>query len=511
MDDFMQIVVALVTGYVLWTVVTALWRYNALCRTLKKFAQAGPAHWFWGHMKNDFMTDMRPLFNSPNAVLWQKTRNTKWTIFWTSFVPLIQANHPDSAKAVLKLSDPKPRGRGQIYSVLNQFLGDGLVTSNGGKWQRNRKLLTPAFHFDVLRPYIRIYNEATDIVLEKFARQMKETPKSTDILSVLNLATLDVILRCALSYEGNVQRQEKHPYATAIQRIGFLHTQRMTYPWQYLSWTLYMMSADGKEYKRHLDYIHGFADDLIARRKKALEDEPSLLEGKPRLDFLDILMTAKDDSGAGLTDKEIRDEVDTFMFAGHDTTFAALTWALYNLGKYPEEQDKVYREVCDVTGDRTFIQWEDLGKLQKLTLFMKENMRMYPPVMFSTKQLSKPLELDGVSFPTGTSLTVSFLNLHHHPDVYPDHTVFRPERFLPENSKERDPYAFLPFSAGPRNCIGQNFSMNEQKVLLSRIVKRFKLVLDEDHEVIPVPESTYRPKTGIKIRFEERESHRNLI
>ncbi|XP_033758023.1 cytochrome P450 4F6-like [Pecten maximus] len=457
------------------------------------------------------MSDLRLLFDLPREEAYRKNHNKKWSIFWMSFIPMIQATHPDSAKAVLKLSDPKPTGRGQFYNVLIDFIGDGLVTSNGKKWERNRKLLTPAFHFDMLRQYVRIYNEAADIVLDKFATMMKESPKSIDITDVLNLATLDVILRCALSYEDNIQRQEKHPYAMAVQRIGSLIMRRMKYPWQFLSWTLYMMSADGKEYKRHLDFVHGFADDLITKRKKALAEDPSLLERKQRLDFLDILMTAKDESGVGLTDQEIQDEVDTFLFAGHDTTFTALRWALYNFGKYPDEQDKVYREVCDVTGDRKYTEWEDLGKLQKLTMFMKESMRLYPPVTSSTRLLKQPLELDGVSLPAGTSVSVSMIGVHYHPDVYPDFNVFRPERFLPENSEDRDPYAFIPFSAGLRNCIGQTFSMNEQKVMLSRILKRFKVVLDEDHEVIPVPELTLRPKTGIKIRFEERDNNQNNI
>ncbi|XP_060074007.1 cytochrome P450 4F6-like [Ylistrum balloti] len=407
MDNLIQFILTLVVGYLLWVIVTALWRYSVLCRTVRDFAQFRPPHWFWGHMKTDFMTDLRLIMNMPKDENNHILHNKKWTIFWMCFIPIIQANHPDSVKAVLKLSDPKPRGRGEVYSIITEFMGDGLVTSNGKKWERNRKLLTPAFHFDVLRPYVKIYNDAADIVLEKFARLMKETSKSVEIGDVLNLATLDVILRCALSYEGNIQLSEKHPYATAVQRIGFLWMKRMMYPWQFLFWTIYMMSGDGKEYKGHLDYIHGFADDLIAKRKKALAENPSLLVGKHRLDFLDILMTAKDESGAGLSDKEIRDEVDTFMFAGHETTFTALRWALYNFGRYPDEQEKVYQEVCNVTGDRTHIQWEDLGKLQKLTMFMKENMRMYPPVLNSSRVIRKSMEVGGVYFPAGTSLAVS--------------------------------------------------------------------------------------------------------
>ncbi|XP_069115528.1 cytochrome P450 4F6-like [Argopecten irradians] len=502
--SLIQIVLALLVGYGLWVIMLALKRYHALCRTVKNFAQFVPAHWFWGHMKMDFMGDLRQLFNLPREEVYRINHNKKWSIFWMSFIPMIQAIHPDSVKAVLKLSDPKPRGRGQVYSVFNEYLGEGLVTSNGNKWERNRKLLTPAFHFDILRPYVKIYNEAADIVLDKFASLMKESPNSIEVSDVLHLATLDVILRCALSYDSKICEQENHPYASAVDRIGKLILSRMTYPWQFLSCTLYMMSTDGKEYKRHIDYIHKFDDDLIAQRRTALAENPSLMEGKQRLDFLDILMTARDESGVGLTDQEIRDEVDTFMFAGHETTFTALRWALYNFGKYPEEQDIVYREVCDVTGDRKYIEWEDLGRLQKLTMFMKESMRMFPPVTTSTRLLKQPLLLDEAYFPAGTSLSVSIMGLHRHPDIYPDYDVFRPERFLPENSENRDPYAFIPFSAGPRNCIGQNFSMNEQKVMLGRILKRFKIVLDDEHEVIPVPELTLRPKNGIKVRFEER-------
>ncbi|XP_069115530.1 ultra-long-chain fatty acid omega-hydroxylase-like [Argopecten irradians] len=482
MYSLMQILFAVMSGYVLWVVVTKLWRYNALYQTVRNFANPAPVHWFWGHLNATFMTDMRPLINMSDTEVYRMHHNTKWAITWLGFLALIQANHPDSAKAVLKLSDHKPTGPGHLYNILTSFLGEGLINSNGAKWKRNRKMLTPAFHFDILRPYVRIYNEAADITLEKIARLMKESPKSIDITDVLNLATLDVILRCALSYQGRIQEQEKHPYATAVYRIGLLMIRRLMYPWHFLSWTLYMMSDDGKEYKRHLDYVHGFADDIIAKRRKAVADDPSLLDGKHRLDFLDILMTARDESGVGLTDQEIRDEVDTFMFAGNDTTSTALKWAIYNLGKYPDEQTKVYHEVCDVMGDRPTVEWEDLGKLQKLTLFMKESMRLFPPVTITSRVLSEPLQLDGVYFPTGTSVSVNFFYLHRHPDIYPDHSVFRPERFLPENMEDRDPYAFLPFSAG----------------------LRFRIMLDEDHEVIPLYELTFRSKNGIHIRFDER-------
>ncbi|XP_033758526.1 cytochrome P450 4F6-like isoform X3 [Pecten maximus] len=501
METSLQIILAVVVGFALWVVVPALWRYYALCQRMKKYGNPGPAHPFWGHVK--YFNDNDSITSIYNTVA--ERSQSKMVGLWMTFIPIIQAVHPDTAKLILQSSNPKPTAPGQPYNVLKSFLGEGLDTSNGSKWQRNRKLLTPAFHYDILRPYVKVYNKAADVLLNTYARKMADGAKSVDIMGDLGLALLDIILRCSLSYEGNVQEQENHPYSHAIRRISDLILKRFLVPWHLLSWRLYMMSADGKEYKRHIDYVHGFAEDIIAKRRKVLLEDPSLLSNKKRLDFLDILMTAKDESGAGLTDEEIRDEVDTFLFAGHDTTYAALTWALYNLGKYPAEQEIVYQEVCDVTGDRQYIEWDDLAKLTKTAMFLKENLRLYSPGATTTRLLTKPLELEGQTFPVGSTIGVNFAVLHRHPDVFENPAEFRPERFLPENVAKRSPYAFIPFSAGSRNCIGQNFSMNEQKVILSRIVKRFKVILDEDHEVIDLVKLVIEPKNGIKIRFEERQ------
>ncbi|XP_060079009.1 cytochrome P450 4F6-like [Ylistrum balloti] len=500
MASWVEIIVAVVVSYGLWFVVPSLWRFYTFCQLIKPFKSKRKSHWLLGHLIHLSFTES--VITSVADLMENNTK--KIMVEWMSVVPNLQAIHPDTAALIVKSSEPKPKGRGSPYSLFTAFLGDGLVTSNGSKWERNRKLLTPAFHFDILRPYVNIYNEAADILVDKFAKQMSESPNSVDIMDSLNLVTLDIILRCSLSYDGNIQKQEKHPYVVAVHQISRLTMERISVPWHFLFWSLYMMSANGKEFMKHVNYTYRFAEEIIAKRKKEIADDPSLLQKKRKLDFLDILLTAKDESGSGLTDEEIRDEVNTFMFGGHDTTKTTLGWAIYNLGKYPEEQEKLYQELCDVTGDRKYIEWEDLGKLQKMSMVLKETLRLYPPGPSTSRCLTKPLEIEGVTLPVGTSIMVNFMCIHLRPDIFPNPTEFRPERFLPENTEKRHPYAFLPFSAGPRNCIGQNFAMNEQKVLLARILKRFKIVLDEGHEVIPVPFLFIQPQNGIKVRFEER-------
>ncbi|XP_064601167.1 cytochrome P450 4B1-like [Liolophura sinensis] len=214
---------------------------------------------------------------------------------------------------------------------------------------------------------------------------------------------------------------------------------------------------------------------------------------KTHLDFLDILLAARDDNGVGFSKVDMRAEVDTFSFEGHDTTANGTSWAIYALAKYPDIQEQVHREVREVLGDRKDYSWADLQKLTYTSMFIKEVLRMFSPVPGIGREVSKPLVNDGVELPFGMTIIISLFVMHHNPDE------FRPERFAKEKFSRRDPYSFVPFSAGPRNCIGQNFSMNEEKVLLARIVNRFRLELDTDHDIVMIPELIMRAQNGIKV------------
>ncbi|XP_069101524.1 cytochrome P450 4F6-like [Argopecten irradians] len=420
MAGWFEIVLALLVGYGLWNVVPVLWRYIVFCHRIRPFkSKTEKPHWFWGHLK---YIDMSKSITEFSAKSMENT-NEKMYVFWLSFMPNLYAIHPDTAATVLNLSVPKPKGRGEPYSIFLPFLGDGLVVSNGTKWERNRKLLTHAFHFDVLRPYITIYNEATDICLDKFAKQMSETPNSIGIMDSMNLLTFDIIMRCSLSYDGKIQEQENHPYVKAIHEINRLSMERLRKPWNFLFWSLFMLTEDGKEYKRNIDYIHQFAEEIIVKRRQEIAEDPTITQKKKKLDFIDILLTAKDESGSGLSDNEILDEASTFMFAGHDTTKSSLAWAIYNLGKYPDEQEKLYQEVCQVVGDKSYVEWEDINKLQRMAMFLKETLRMYPPVANTSRLLTQPLEIDGVTIPAGRIIGVNMLNIHYRPDTFPNPTV----------------------------------------------------------------------------------------
>ncbi|KAK7494593.1 hypothetical protein BaRGS_00014246 [Batillaria attramentaria] len=187
------------------------------------------------------------------------------------------------------------------------------------------------------------------------------------------------------------------------------------------------------------------------------------------------------------------------MFEGHDTTASAISWALYSLCEHPEYQERVQAEVDHILEGRDSdnIEWSDLSKMEFLTMVIKESMRLHCPVPLISREITQPLSLDGVTIPVGTPCTINIINVHHNPTVWPDPYSFKPERFHPDNMKDKDSYAFIPFSAGPRNCIGQHFSLNEQKVLLGRLLRRFTFTLDPDRTVTKKPAAVMRTETGM--------------
>ncbi|CAG2224873.1 CYP4B1 [Mytilus edulis] len=192
------------------------------------------------------------------------------------------------------------------------------------------------------------------------------------------------------------------------------------------------------------------------------------------------------------------------MFEGHDTTASAISWAIYSLGKYPREQDIVYKEMSNLLRNNKEISWENLQDMPQLTAFVKESMRMFTPVPMGARQLTSPMTIGDVVIPAGVNVDVNQHMIHHHPDVWQEHEVFKPERFLQNDLTERHPYSFVPFAAGPRNCIGQNFAMNEIKVVIGRLVHRYKVKLVEGHNYDINPELVMRAKHGIKVKLESR-------
>ncbi|XP_071147890.1 cytochrome P450 4F4-like [Mytilus edulis] len=432
-----------------------------------------------------------------NICKWPKLHR----IWAGGFLPHVLLYHPDTIKVILKTSEPKPRGLGGVYEYAIPWLGEGLLISDGDRWARSRRLLTPAFHFEILKPYVKVYNDCADILVNKISK-CAESGASFEAFENVSLCTLDIILRCAFSYENDCQtRGESHPYVKAVNELAQLWLERARSPWLHFD-SVYYLTTNGRTFKKHCDYVHKVTEDIIDSRKNVLKKEQSMnIDRKRYLDFLDILLSAKDEEGVGLTPLEIRNEADTFLFEGHDTTSSGISWALYSLAEHQEYQKLAQNEIDSIMKDKDTdsFEWDDLSKMDYLGRCIKEALRLHSPVPFIMRKITKDVEIDGTTFPAGCRFTLHLYNLHHNPHVWEDPMEFNPDRFLPENLKNKDSFAFTPFSAGPRNCIGQHFAMNEEKVVIANILRKFHLSLDPNHKVMKKISAVMRSENGIRL------------
>ena len=489
-----------------WYLAVFLVDYYRKCRAMKCFPQGElPPHWFWGNL-----TQFRPDEESILRLNWYvHTHKFRVTAGWIGPVcPLVAVQHPDAVRKVIK--EPKLR---TVYDLFNPWLGKGLLTiEDGPKWHRNRHLLTPAFHFAILKGYVSVYNSCTKQLFVKWdAAASREEPVL--LFDTLSKLSLDIILQCAFSFKSNCQKEgDKPPYIKGVQQLVESIADRFFNPLYQFDW-LYFFTPSGRKMKAACKVVHAHAELVIKERRATLE----LTQGKSvvnsekllanitksrKLDFLDILLTATDDSGVGLSDLEIRNEVDTFMFEGHDTTTSGMCWVLYCLAKYPEHQDKVREEVRTVLAGREWLEYDDLKELKFTQMCIKESLRLYPPVSILFRKAAGEIEVEGNKVPKGTWLSIPIYFLHHNPELWPDPEVFDPYRFEPSRVKDRDPYAYMAFSAGSRNCIGQNFALNEEKVVVASIVNRYKLSITEGHTVEMLPTVVLRAKYDIKLNLE---------
>ncbi|XP_057346033.1 cytochrome P450 4F2-like isoform X2 [Manis pentadactyla] len=475
------------------------------CSRLRCFPEPPMRNWFWGHL-GLIPSDEQGLRFIGEQVA---TYSEGFKIWLGPTIPLVFFCHPNMIRTIGNASATIAPKDKVFYDFLKPWLGDGLLLSGGDKWSRHRRLLTPAFHFNILKPYIKIFNDSVNIMHAKWNRLIHEGSSRLDMFEHISLMTLDSLQKCVFSFDSNCQEKPSE-YIAAILELSALVSKRNQ---QILLHTdfLYYLTPDGQRFRRACRLVHNFTDAVIQERRRTLPSEgvDEFLQAKAKaktLDFIDVLLLSKDEDEDGkvLSDEDIRAEADTFMFEGHDTTASGLSWVLYNLAKHPEYQERCRQEVQELLRDREpkEMAWDDLSQLPFLTMCIKESLRLHPPVTGIGRSCTQDLVLqDGRVIPKDVICLISIFGIHHNPSVWPDPEVYDPLRFEPENIKERSPLAYIPFSVGPRNCIGQTFAMAEMKVALALTLLRFR-VLPDDQEPRRKPELVLRAEGGLWLRVE---------
>jgi cytochrome P450 len=365
------------------------------------------------------------------------------------------------------------------YRVLEPTLGQGLLTSDGDFWRRQRRLVQPAFH------HARVASYADIMVLYAQERRASWHPGRT---LAINHEMMELTLRVVAKalFDTDITAQAGRIKA-ALETLLRAATETISTPIPLPAWLPTPRNRRSQRATKALDEI---VYEMIDARRRSGQDTG---------DLLSMLLAAVDDEGQGMSDKAVRDEAVTLILAGHETTANALTWAFYLLAQHPEVEATLRAEVQRVLGERapTFA---DLGELRYTDLVVKETMRLFPPAPEIGRLATEEVVLGDLTIPAGSIVVIPIHVVHRDPRWFDEPDAFRPERFADTSAWPK--FAYLPFGGGPRVCIGNAFAQMEATLLLATLTQGRRLRLVPHQQITPEATLTLRPKRDLLMRVE---------
>ena len=370
-------------------------------------------------------------------------------------------NHPDHAKHVLA-DNAANYHKGMGLTEARRVLGDGLLTSEGELWRKQRGTIGPAFRRDRLAEFAGlIVSEAGGLVtrLEAHAGQ-----SPIDVVAEMTRLTLGVLGRTLLGVDLTRFTELGEAFEVVQDQAMFeMVTLRML--------PLWLPLPRHRRFRAALSHLEDIAATLVAERERDGGN------GAGDGDVITRLLEAyQDQPDEELRRRRLRDEMLTLLLAGHETTASTLSWMWYLIDAHPEVGERMREEAAEVLGDRT-PRYADLHSLNYTNMVIQEVMRLYPPVWALTRRAVAPDEIGGYRVPAGADVMICPYTLHRHPDYWPDPQSFDPQRFGPARTATAHRYAYIPFGAGPRVCVGSHLGMMEATFVAAMVARRFRLEL----------------------------------
>jgi len=397
-----------------------------------------------------------------------------------------QLTHPDLARQVLVEQPEKFHKAQLIKRAFRPFAGEGLLTSDGALWRQQRRLMQPAFHHAQLTMYGAAMVEHAVRMVEAV-----EDGKVLEINEAMARLTLGIVVKCLF---GADFMREAEKVSRLMVEVLDAANRRLNSVLLVPSW---VPTWRNLREKRALATLDGMIQALITARRTS--------DRKPD-DLLSVLLAAVDeDSGAGMSDRQLRDEMMTLFLAGHETTAAALTWTWYLLSQHPEVEAKLVGELEQVLGGRAPTV-ADLPKMPYTEMVVREAMRLYPPAPGVAREPIEDVKIGGYDVPKGSLISVNIYALHRDPRFFEDPERFDPDRFSSAWDERIPRYAYFPFGGGPRVCIGNGFAMMEARLILATLAQRCQLSLEPGQQVVPIQLVTVRPKNGVRMRLKMRKA-----
>lgn len=370
---------------------------------------------------------------------------------------------------------------------MGYYLGKGLLTNTGSDWLRQRRLIQPGFHRDRLQNLIHLMMS----VIKETSDEIEQESQSGSIPVYDKMLRLSFHIIAKTLFSQHIPDNELNELSDSVSIVQEFIIKQLRLPFL-APW--FVVSGDVKKHKNIVDRMRAQLLSYVDHRRST----PGTTN-----DLLDMLLDARyEDNGEAMSDEQLIDEILILFAAGHETSANALSWVFYLLSQHPAAVEKI-REESAAFFDQE-ITLSSLKDLSYTTRVIQETMRLYPPAWITDRIALDDCTLDGKKFSKGETAVIFIYGLHHNPKFWDNPEAFDPDRFLPENSKDRAAYAYLPFGGGPRLCIGNSFSMMEMQLAVAYLVQHFDFELENKSPVELWPMITLRPKTTIPMRWKKR-------
>jgi cytochrome P450 len=374
-----------------------------------------------------------------------------------------------------------------------ELFGNGLLTSDGDFWRRQRRLSNPAFHRESLVRYAEITVEEAARLMDGWTNGEKRNIHN-DMMNV----TLRIVLRSLFGSElGESMRVIEPALDTIMVSSSGFHS---------IAFYLGLPTPMRKRHFLAVEKLNEIVYGLIARGREKLKSSGNSAGNADRhgaKDLLTLLLTARDDDGNSMSDQQLRDEVITLLLAGHETTALNLSWTWYLLAQHPEIEEKLHAELDAVLGGRA-PSAADLPKLQCTDRVIREALRLYPPAWRIFRRTEERFDVGEYTLPAGSNIVLSQWVTQRDPRWFSEPDRFNPDRWNEDAAAKLPRFAYFPFGGGPRVCIGAGFAMMEATLLLATIAQRYRIRLAPNQRIAPLASITLRPKNGIRVELEER-------
>lgn len=398
---------------------------------------------------------------------------------------LIATSEPDFMRYVLQINHRNYK-KGKSYEVLKLLLGNGLVTSNGDFWQKQRRLAQPAFYKKNLESLFEVMGETAAIY---FKGLDKKTGTTIDIAREMMAVTAKIALKSLFSNNTEEDLDVVYESMTEAQRYV---SDRLNNPFTTF-W--YKLNGRNRRFNKDIDVLEEVVMKAITDRRESNEKYPDLLQ---------MMMDATyEGSNEQMDNQQLKDEMVTIFSAGHETSANGLTWLLYLLTQHPDIINKLRAEIATTVGNR-LPGFHELRQLTYVRQVIDESMRLYPPVWGISRTAIEADEFRGVEIKPNDIVFCMIYNAHHREDLFENAKSFNPDRFAPEKAKKMTKMSYLPFGGGPRLCIGNMFALMEMQLILTGLLQRYDFELVENQVIDMEPLVTLRPRYGMKMRLKGR-------